>query len=67
MEPLVVRPEEAARMLNMSERTLRMMTQAGDAPRAVPLGQRRKVYRVADLRAWVDSKFAEIDTEKAAS
>lgn len=47
---LQVRPEEAARLLAFSRRTLRRLTEDGSIP-AIGKGKLRR-YAIADLRAW---------------
>ena len=50
----VLRPDEAARFLNMSKSTLAKMRMQGIGPAFAKLGSKIVVYRVADLDAWID-------------
>jgi len=52
IEPLVVTGPEAARICRVSERTWRSMNAAGRCPRPIHIG-RRRLWVVAELRAWV--------------
>jgi excisionase family DNA binding protein len=54
VEPLLVRVEEAARMLSLSRSTIYEMMDAGELP-SVRRGTARRIP-VAALRAWVDQQ-----------
>lgn len=58
--PLALRPRDAARLLNISPRTLWEWTRAGLVPCVrVGTGKRRTVlYPVADLQAWLTRQAA---------
>lgn len=58
VEPLLVTPKEAAKMLRLCERTLRSLKKAGQIP-CVPIGGSMR-YDVADLRAFIESKKIQI-------
>lgn len=53
--------EEAAQVLRISKRTLARWRSIGEGPAPVRLGERRLVYRVADVLA-----FASADASAAA-
>ncbi|NNJ26414.1 helix-turn-helix transcriptional regulator [Alienimonas chondri] len=50
---VLLTPDEAARALALSARTLRRRTDAGDIPGAVKIGRSIR-YRLADLHAFVN-------------
>ena len=52
----VMRPEQAAAFLNLSKSTLAKMRMRGDGPPFAKLGSKIVVYRVADLRSWLDDQ-----------
>jgi len=52
IEQLLLTPQEAARSLNVCERTLYSLTKAGELP-AVRIGRAVR-YDIADLRAWIE-------------
>ena len=54
MNPLAVRPREAARMLGISLRYLQELTHNGEIPH-IKLG-RATLYVVEDLREWLRSR-----------
>lgn len=53
IEPMLLTARQAARSLNLSERTLYSITKRGDLP-AVRVGRTVR-YDPADLRAWIAS------------
>ena len=55
---LALRPSNAARALNISQRTLWNLTNRGEGPPSVRLGS-LTVYPVADLVAWLSHRAAE--------
>lgn len=55
MEPEAIGVKEAAGVVGLSPATLNTLRSRGGGPPFYKLG-RRVVYRVADLRAWLDSK-----------
>jgi hypothetical protein len=55
--PLVVSEEKAAGIVNLSLRTLQGFRLSGEGgPPYVQLSTRRVGYKVADLRAWLESR-----------
>ncbi|HDZ73351.1 MAG TPA: DNA-binding protein [Aurantimonas coralicida] len=52
----VVRPREAAAVLNLSTSTLAKMRVRGDGPPFAKLGGKIVVYRLADLDAWINER-----------
>lgn len=56
VEPLLVRVEEAARMLSLSRSTIYEMLDAGELP-SVRRGTARRIP-IAALRAWVDRQLS---------
>jgi excisionase family DNA binding protein len=56
VEPLLVRVEEAARILSLSRSTIYEMMDAGELP-SVRRGAARRIP-VAALRAWVDQQVS---------
>ncbi|MEF2549539.1 helix-turn-helix domain-containing protein [Aurantimonas sp. C2-5-R2] len=52
----VVRPGEAAAVLNLSKSTLAKMRMRGDGPPFAKLGGKIVVYRLADLDAWINER-----------
>ena len=50
---VLLRPEDAARALALSTRTLKRRTDAGDIPGAVKIGRSVR-YRLADLHAFAN-------------
>ena len=64
-DPVLVTAREAAKMLAVSERTLWTLADSGALPR-VPIGPRGYRYDVADLRAWIATRKAEAEAERAA-
>ncbi|MEC5293227.1 MULTISPECIES: helix-turn-helix transcriptional regulator [unclassified Aurantimonas] len=52
----VVRPGEAAAVLNLSKSTLAKMRMRGDGPPFAKLGGKIVVYRLADLREWLEDR-----------
>jgi excisionase family DNA binding protein len=57
-EQLLLTPPQAAKLLNISERSLRKFTLLGTIP-VVQLGERTYRYSVEALRAWLLEKSAE--------
>ena len=51
--PMLLKPEEAAKTLNLCERQLRYLKARGEIP-YVQIGASVR-YDAADLRAWIDS------------
>jgi excisionase family DNA binding protein len=58
-EPLLVRVDEAARLLSLSRSTVYEMLDAGERP-SVRRGAARRIP-VAALRAWVDRQMGSTD------
>ncbi len=54
MEPILLTVRQAAKVLNLSERTLFTLTKSGKIP-VVKIGDRGIRYDPADLRAWINS------------
>ncbi len=54
IEPILLTVRQAAKLLNLSERTLFTLTKAGKIP-VVKIGDRGIRYDPADLRAWINS------------
>jgi len=52
IEPLTIRPKEAAKLLSISERKFNEMRAVGQLPPAIKLGG-CLLYRVEDLRQWL--------------
>jgi len=63
MQPLSLRPREAAQALGISVSTLERLTRSGDIP-SVEVNH-MVLYTVATLKAWLDAKQAS--TTKAIS
>jgi len=55
LEPMLLTPRQAARVLSISERTLWGLTKSGDIP-AVRFGGRNVRYSPDDLRAWIQRR-----------
>lgn len=64
--PRFVRTPEAARLLDLSPRTLEAHRCAGTGPIYHKLGG-RVVYTVADLQAWIEASARQSTSEDAAS
>ncbi len=60
LEPLAVRPKEAARLIGVSERTFATMRACGQLPPSYKLNG-CVVYRTADLRKWSEWGFPNLD------
>lgn len=54
IEPILLTVRQAAKMLNLSERTLFTLTKTGKIP-VVKIGERGIRYDPADLWAWIKS------------
>lgn len=54
LEPLLVKPAEAARLISLSERNLWGRTASGEI-RCIRIGRSVR-YRVDDLKAWIESQ-----------
>jgi excisionase family DNA binding protein len=54
---LLLKPKDAAKLLNLSERTLWALTHDGEIP-VIRVGpkKRHKRYRLADLERWVEAQ-----------
>ncbi|ABL68248.1 helix-turn-helix transcriptional regulator [Paracoccus denitrificans] len=62
--PRFVRTEEAARLLDLSPRTLEKHRCGGTGPVYRKLGG-RVVYTIADLRAWIEGSARQSTSEMA--
>ena len=51
-------PQQAAAYTGLAIATLQRQRSEGSGPRFVKLGRRRVGYRLADVRAWLDSRVA---------
>jgi hypothetical protein len=51
-EDIYLNEGETARILRCSGRTLQRARRSGDGPPFIRVGERRLVYRLADVRAW---------------
>lgn len=51
----VVSPRQAARLMNLSQDTLRRLHRQGRGPPRLSLSTRRKGYRIRDLREYLES------------
>ena len=60
LEPLAVRPAEAARLIGVSLRKFATMRACGQLPPAIKCGG-CLLYRVADLRRFVELGFPNLD------
>jgi len=60
MEPLTVRPAQAAQILSVSLRKFNSMRACGQLPPAIKCGG-CLLYRVADLRLFVELGFPSLD------
>jgi Helix-turn-helix domain len=63
IEPLLLRPDDAAKALAISERKLRYLTAAGELP-CVRL-DRAVRYDVADLRCFIELKKTKVPPSTA--
>ena len=61
IEPLLLTPAEAARLLGRSLRSFYRDISAGRVPRAVRLGASRR-WRLSELRAWIEAGLPGRDT-----
>lgn len=59
---LLLTSREAAKAMNISERTLWTLTQAGEIPR-VPFGSRGYRYDPEDLKAWIARRKTSASAE----
>jgi predicted DNA-binding transcriptional regulator AlpA len=57
-QPWVLSEKEAARLCGLSLVHFRRLRQAGKAPRAIRLSERRIGYRACEVRAWLDAREA---------
>ena len=53
---LAVSESEAARRMSVSPSSLRRMRERGEAPPARRVGERRVVYLVSDIKAWLEER-----------
>jgi len=60
LEPLCLRPKDAAKLIGVSERTFATMRACGQLPPSYKLNG-CVVYRTADLRKWVEFGFPNLD------
>ncbi len=60
LEPLAVRPKEAARLIGVSERTFATMRACGQLPPGYKLNG-CVVYRTSDLKKWTELGFPNLD------
>jgi len=74
LEPLALKPRQAARLLNISQRTLWAWTQDGRIPYVVMSkgrdGRRTILYPVDDLRRWLSERAhaaADLDQKAEAT
>jgi predicted DNA-binding transcriptional regulator AlpA len=51
--PLLIRAEDVARMMGVSERTLWRLLSAGKVPQPVHIGRSTR-WRLAEIREWID-------------
>jgi predicted DNA-binding transcriptional regulator AlpA len=58
LRPLVTDTRGVARLLGLSERTVRALNSSGRLPRALALG-RRRVWRVREIEAWLEAGAPE--------
>ena len=61
--PLLVRAEDAARLLALSRRAFERLCADGRLPKSIRLGGRRRLWRYSDLAAFVDAGGRVIDGE----
>jgi predicted DNA-binding transcriptional regulator AlpA len=59
VEPRVLRPREAATLLNISRRTLDALRLKGDGPAFVRVTPGLIGYRPVDLAAWIEARRHE--------
>jgi len=52
--------KEAAAMTTLGVDILRIMSEAGEFPRAVQLGKRRKAYVRQDVMEWISAKIGKV-------
>ena len=60
IEPLAVRPAEAARLIGVSPRKFAQMRSAGLLPVGYKLGS-CLIFRVSDLKKWADWGFPSLE------
>ena len=60
LEPLCLRPKEAARLIGVSERTFASMRACGQLPPSYKLNG-CVIYRTSDLRKWTELGFPNLD------
>jgi len=56
--PRLMAPKEAAIATSLSRPLLALMSEAGQFPKPVRLGERRIAYVRAEVEAWIDEKIA---------
>jgi hypothetical protein len=64
--PSIMNEKEAAKWLNLSERTLQKLRLEGGGPAFVELTVRRRGYTMAALEAWVAARQRRSTSDKAA-